>query len=301
MSEEQGEAAGAPDDEPGDGADEARERPEDEGDEESVDREELEALVEAHDAETVAREIAGLRERVDELERELESANDDREDLESRLKRKQAEFQNYKKRQSRLREQERARATEDLVERLLEVRDNLQRALEQDDDADIREGVEATFRQLDDVLREENVEPIEPDPGADVDPQRHEVLLKVEGEQPAGTVEEVHSPGYEMAEKVLRAARVTVAEDDDDAGATGDDGADEGDADVQDGAEARGPDDAEEAERAGETEDGDETVEEADADGVRDAVGETDGGSSDGSAGRSADEPRAERADAGEK
>jgi molecular chaperone GrpE len=143
----------------------------------------------------------------------MEEARAEREDFEDRLKRKQAEFQNYKKRQEKRREQERQRATEDLVTELLEVRDNLKRALEQDEDADIREGVEATFRQLDDVLASENVDPIEPDPGADVDPQRHEVLLRVESDQPAGTVDDVQRPGYEMAGKVLRPAQVTVAEE----------------------------------------------------------------------------------------
>lgn len=174
--------------------------------ESEVDEDAIAERIAGQDAEDVAREIAELRKRNDELDLEVE-------DLESRLKRKQAEFQNYKKRQKKRREEERARATEALVERLLEVRDNLGRALEQDEDTDIREGVDATFRQLDEVLQAENVEPIEPDPGADVDPQRHEVLLRVESDRPAGTVAEVHRPGYEMAGKVLRAAQVTVAED----------------------------------------------------------------------------------------
>jgi len=82
------------------------------------------------DPEAIAAEITSLRTRVDDLELELEEAAVERDDLESRLKRKQAEFQNYKKRQKKRREQERARATEDLVQRLLEVRDNLNRALD---------------------------------------------------------------------------------------------------------------------------------------------------------------------------
>ena len=155
--------------------------------------------------ESIAEEIATLREEAAALRAE-------REDLESRLKRKQAEFQNYKKRQKRLREQEQARATESLVEDLLEVRDNLSRALEQDADADIREGVEATFRSLDEVLTDEGVEPIEPDSGTETDPKRHEVLLRVESEAPEGTVAELHRPGYEMAGKVLRTAQVTVSD-----------------------------------------------------------------------------------------
>jgi molecular chaperone GrpE len=171
----------------------------------------------------VAEEIATLREEVAALER-------DRDDLESRLKRKQAEFQNYKKRQEKRREREQARATEALVTDLLEVRDNLSRALEQDADADIREGVEATFRSLEDVLASEGVEPIEPEPGTETDPERHEVLLRVESDQPEGTVADLHRPGYEMAEKVLRAAQVTVSEGSD-AGGDADGGDDDGEGD----------------------------------------------------------------------
>jgi molecular chaperone GrpE len=153
----------------------------------------------------IAEEIATLREEAATLRRE-------RDDLESRLKRKQAEFQNYKKRQQDRLERQRARATEDLVEDLLEVRDNLSRALEQDENADIREGVEATFRGLDDVLDGQGVEPIEPEPGTETDPKRHEVLLRVKSDEPAGTVAELHRPGHEMAGKVLRTAQVTVAD-----------------------------------------------------------------------------------------
>lgn len=167
--------------------------------------EEIAERVGEEDPDAVAEEIATLREEVAALER-------DRDDLESRLKRKQAEFQNYKKRQEKRREREQARATEDLVTDLLEVRDNLSRALEQDADADIREGVEATFRSLEDVLAGEGVEPIEPDPGTETDPERHEVLLRVESDEPEGTVADLHRPGYEMAEKVLRAAQVTVSD-----------------------------------------------------------------------------------------
>jgi molecular chaperone GrpE len=215
MTEEQGVES------PENGADLETEADEDVGlgavdvdiDVETLDVGEIQEHVADSDPEAVAEEIATLREAVGDLELELEEARAEREDLEDRLKRKQAEFQNYKKRQEKRREQERQRATEDLVTELLEVRDNLKRALEQDEGADIREGVEATSRQLDDVLASENVDPIEPEPGTDVDPQRHEVLLRVESDQPAGTVDEVQRPGYEMAGKVLRPAQVTVAEE----------------------------------------------------------------------------------------
>jgi molecular chaperone GrpE len=176
------------------------------------DIEELAAAIDEADPDEVAETVAALDETVDDLESSLEETTAERDDLEERLKRKQAEFQNYKKRQEKRREKERARATEELVEELLDVRDNLDRALAQDDDADIRDGVEVTFRGLDDVLESEGVEAIDPSPGDAVDPARHEVLLRVDSDQPGGTVAGVHRPGYEMAGKVIRPAQVVVSD-----------------------------------------------------------------------------------------
>jgi len=173
---------------------------------------ELVERVEERDAEELAGEIAGLRERAEDAEAAIAEREERIEDLESKLKRKQADFENYKKRTEKRRERERKRATEDLVERLLDVRDNLKRALDQNEGADIRDGVESTLRQFDGALERENVEAIEPEPGSEVDPQRHEVLMRVESDRPEGTIDEVHRPGYEMAGKVLRAAQVTVSE-----------------------------------------------------------------------------------------
>ena len=179
--------------------------------EDAVDEELIDRVAES-DPESVAHELAALRTRVDGLEDQLEAREEELDDLTDKLKRKQAEFQNFKKRMEKRREEEKQRATEDLVTRLLDVRDNLQRALEQDEDADIRPGVESTLRSFDDVLDAENVDVVEPEPGEDVNPHRHEVLVRVDSDQPEGAIAEVHRPGYEMADKVIREAQVTVSD-----------------------------------------------------------------------------------------
>ena len=194
--------------------------------------EQLETVRDA-DAAELADELAARRLEIEQLESELadlEATVDEKdaeiEDLTSRLKRKQADFQNYKKRMKEKREDEKRRATEDLVERLLDVRDNLKRALDQDDVEALRDGVESTLRQFETELDRENVTPIEPEPGDDVDPERHEVLVRMDSTQPEGTIAEVHRPGYEMAEKVIRTAQVAVSEGQDDGGPGGEDEAD---------------------------------------------------------------------------
>jgi molecular chaperone GrpE len=178
--------------------------------EQETDGELVERLREA-DPEQVATEIRALRERAEAAESDLADHQQRVEELEESLKRKQAEFQNYKKRTERRREEERERATEELVERLLPVRDDLARALDTDESADIREGVESTLRRFDDALDAEGVERIDPEPGQEVDPSSHQVLMRVDSEHPEGHIDDVHRPGYEMGGKVIRTAQVIVA------------------------------------------------------------------------------------------
>ncbi|MFC7249872.1 nucleotide exchange factor GrpE [Halomicroarcula sp. GCM10025324] len=182
------------------------------GDAQSPDEVLVERVAES-DPEDIAGELAALRARTESLEDALADREADVEELESKLKRKQADFQNYKKRMQKRRDEEKQRATEDLVTKLFDVRDNLKRALEQDEGTDIRDGVEATLRQLDDVLDAEGVEIIDPDPGTDLDPTQHQVLANVESDEDPGAIADVHRPGYEMGEKVLREAQVTVSEE----------------------------------------------------------------------------------------
>ncbi|NHN47728.1 nucleotide exchange factor GrpE [Halostella sp. JP-L12] len=182
-----------------------------------------------------------LDSRVDELEAAVEERDEEIDDLEDRLKRKQADFQNYKKRAKKRQDQIRDRATEDLVERLLDVRDNLKRAVDQDHDdvESIREGVKMTLKEFDRVLDAENVSEIDPEPGEDVDPQRHEVMMRVESDQPADTIAEVYKPGYEMSDKVLETAQITVSDGSGASEAEDESAADDADEEAEDdGAEA---------------------------------------------------------------
>ena len=196
------------------------------------DAEDIEDLTErvgAASDEQIAREIASLRSLVSDLdaregdsdsepEPDAENAVDDDseriEELESKLARKQADFENFKKRMNRRRAEERERATEDLVTRLLGVRDDLVRALSQDEGTDIRGGVESTLEEFDRVLDDEGVVEISPEPGTDIDPGRHEVMMRVDSDQPEGTIAEVFRSGYGMGGKILRPAQVTVSEGD---------------------------------------------------------------------------------------
>ena len=172
------------------------------------DRSELVERVADHD-ETLADEVG---ERLADAESTAAEHRERVEELESSLARTRADFENYKDRAEKRREQAAERATASLVEKLTEVRNNLLRALDQDDDADIRPGVESTLETFDRVFEEEGVTPVEPAPGTEVDPSRHEVMVRVESDQPEDTISEVYEPGYETDDTVIEAAKVTVSD-----------------------------------------------------------------------------------------
>jgi molecular chaperone GrpE len=130
------------------------------------------------------------------------------------LQRLAAEFDNYRKRVAREHEQIAARAHERLVKELLPVLDDLERALdaaEVHDEATVVEGVRLVQRALVDALSREGLEEIAAD-GA-FDPHVHEALLAQPAEDAeSGDVLQVVQKGYRLGDRVLRPARVVVAE-----------------------------------------------------------------------------------------
>jgi molecular chaperone GrpE len=130
------------------------------------------------------------------------------------LQRVAADFDNYKKRAMRERDQLVSRAAERLVKELLPVLDDLERALEaanEHEEAKLEEGVRLVHRALADALAKEGLTEIETE-GA-FDPHVHEALLSQPGDgAESGSVLQVLQKGYRLGERVLRPSRVIVAE-----------------------------------------------------------------------------------------
>ena len=126
----------------------------------------------------------------------------------------QADFDNYRKRAIRDQERLVAHAHERLVRELLPVLDDLERALEaaeQHEEARLVEGVELVEKALRSALAKEGLVEIETD-GA-FDPHVHEALLTRPGDgAETGSVLDVVQRGYRLGDKVVRPARVIVAE-----------------------------------------------------------------------------------------
>lgn len=137
----------------------------------------------------------------------------ERDDLYDRLLRVTAEFDNYRKRTDRERRLLSESAGADVIQDLLPVLDDLERALDAATEADdaFREGVQLIHRQLLEVLRRRGVEPIE-SVGQLFDPNWHEALAQepADGHADGEVVGEVRR-GYRIGERLLRAAMVRVA------------------------------------------------------------------------------------------
>lgn len=153
---------------------------------------------------------AGVGAEIDGLRAELDELN-------GKWKRALADLDNYRRRveRDRLRWSEAAR--EQIVLDLLEVVDNLERALAcgdadgGDDNGSLREGVELILKHLTDVLAKHGVMPIATD-GCEFDPNIHEAVGSVETDEcdPNHVVEETQR-GYRLGDKLLRCPKVIVA------------------------------------------------------------------------------------------
>lgn len=104
-------------------------------------------------------------------------------------------------------------AVESFAESLLPVTDSLEAGLLQPDAtaAQIREGTEATLKQLKSALERNKVIAINPAAGERFDPHQHQAISMVPADQEANTVVGVLQKGYLIADRVLRPALVTVA------------------------------------------------------------------------------------------
>jgi molecular chaperone GrpE len=148
-----------------------------------------------------------LDERIAKLESE-------KEELKATLVRRQADFENFRKRTERDRQEESRRVMGYFIQQVLPVLDGFERALAVHDDPayeDYRKGFELIYKQLWDSLAKQGLERIEAQ-GKSFDPHVHMAIERVEtDEHEDGAVIEVLQPGYAFHGRVLRPATVRVA------------------------------------------------------------------------------------------
>jgi len=157
-----------------------------------------------------------FEEQIGELEEELAAEKEEKEKYVNRLQRLQADFSNYKKRIEKEKKRANQQAIKELVEDLLPIIDNFERALNTSQDseeaADVLKGVEMIYKQLVDLLHKKGVEEIAT-VGEEFDPNFHEAAMTEESEEyESGVIIEEMQPGYKLDNLVIRPAMVKIAE-----------------------------------------------------------------------------------------
>ncbi|MFV9511010.1 nucleotide exchange factor GrpE [Tepidibacillus sp. LV47] len=136
------------------------------------------------------------------------------EELQNKLLRVHADFDNFRKRM-RLEKEETAKyASARLVEALLPAYDNLQRAINSSKETknfdSLVQGVEMVYRQMEQILNQEGLQPIE-SVGQPFNPELHQAVMQVQtDEYESGIVVEELQKGYKFKDKVLRPSMVKV-------------------------------------------------------------------------------------------
>ena len=151
---------------------------------------------------------------------ELKRVEGENAELKDRLARRQADFENYRKRVERERSETYNRVVADVATKLLPVSDNLKRALEAESSVEGAEsdefrhflsGVDLIWKQLNGVLEALGVKPI-PAVGEKFDPHVHEaVVTEATDEYEPDTVIQEIVAGYRLGDKLIRPALVKVA------------------------------------------------------------------------------------------
>jgi len=145
---------------------------------------------------------------------ELAKLTADLEELRQTLLRRQADFDNYRKRIEKERFEDAKRATARLVEGLIPVIDGFEHALAAHREAEYesyRKGFELIYKQLLDHLAKLGVERLDP-VGKPFDPHLHQAVDRAETkDHDDGTILQVFQPGYVFHGRVLRPAMVRVA------------------------------------------------------------------------------------------
>lgn len=157
-------------------------------------------------AEGVVEDVPAEEDKTAALEAEVQEKND-------RILRLQADFENFRRRTAKEKEELAAVITQNLLTDLLPLLDNFERAMavEQTDVEAFQKGVEMIFTQLREVMEKHGLEHIDAE-GQSFDPNVHQAVMRVENpDVEDGTITQVLQKGYQAKGRVIRPAMVQVA------------------------------------------------------------------------------------------
>ncbi len=176
---------------------------------------EKETIEEKNTQEVDSSQTIEEKDLVTELQEKLEKIQNERDEYVNHLKRLQAEFDNFRKRTQRERAEMQQHLLQEIISRLLDVLDNLERSLHPDNETEdvqsYKTGIEMVFQQFVNLLKDYGLTKVVTE-GEKFDPNFHEAVSQIQtNEYEPGTIVNEISPGYLLKDRVLRAPKVQVA------------------------------------------------------------------------------------------
>lgn len=162
--------------------------------------------------EEAASEAAAMQEEIEALKGQVEKLTGDLQEKKDRLLRLQADFDNFRRRSAKEREEISAVVTQNFCKDMLPLLDNFERAMaaETKDVEAFQKGVEMIFTQFQEVLKKNGLEQIEA-VGQKFDPNFHQAVMRVEDpEKEDDTVAQELQKGYMVKGRVIRPSMVQV-------------------------------------------------------------------------------------------
>lgn len=183
--------------------------------EEQMTNEASESTGETEEEETSETSESSESSELSEHEQELAALKQALEEQKDRNLRLQAEFDNFRRRTRQEKEEFAKYASSKLIEQLLPVLDNFERAMDSSNSSQdfesLKKGIEMVMRQMKQVMEEEGLQEIEA-VGQPFNPEFHQAVMQVESdEHEEGMIVEELQKGYKLKEKVLRPSMVKVS------------------------------------------------------------------------------------------
>jgi len=162
--------------------------------------------------ENIETEVNDEQKFIEKLNSDLEEQRKKAEEYYDSLRRNMAEFDNFKKRITKERDNMYLSVVSEVIGAILPIVDNFEKAIQAEcKDEKYKDGIELIYKELMAMLKKYNVEPIE-DMGCTFDPMYHEAVMSVTDETKGEKeIVEVFRRGYRLGDKVVRHSLVKVA------------------------------------------------------------------------------------------
>lgn len=211
-----------------------RQTPDDTSEQPANDAPESEEASPSAEEDSSPLDVDDPEQKIVELSEKVETLQAERDELNDRVLRKAAEFENYRRRMDREKKRRHEAGMLEVIEPILEVLDDFERSIDAAEELQetqdpqsayesLKGGVEMVFRKFRDTLETLGVEPIEAE-GKPFDEELHEAMMRQPSEdvEPGTVLQEIRK-GYRMDDRVIRHSRVVVASEPSEDQAAGDD------------------------------------------------------------------------------